>query len=250
MSEVTVARALSPDLAWKVLDSLIDKDLTPSEIGEPLGVQARILAPHLSRLVKAGIVVARKQKLRSGKEVLRYGITKTQKSVGFPPRRYFELSASLIDGIRRSIGEDGARMILRDIGLRIGGDIVQSMSSKFNVVRWNPRAYSEYFVNGVLAQMETHPRILGVGKAKILYEQLNCPFQELAARNPVLICDVLDEAVHKGVDSNLGASNTTRLKCKGHGDHTCRYLVQWRAGRRMTKPKTRSKLNRKVSSRL
>jgi predicted ArsR family transcriptional regulator len=223
-------------------------DLTPSEIADSLGLQARILKPHLSRLVKAGII-ARKQKLKSGRKVLHYGITQIQNSTGFAQRRYFELSASLIDGIRKSIGEDGARMILRDIGLRIGKDIVQSMSSRFNVAEWNPGTYSEYFVNGVLAEMQTHPRIIDVGKAKILYEQQNCPFQELATRNPVLICDVLDEAVHKGVDSNLGASNTTRLKCKGHGDLTCRYLVEWRA-RRMMNPETRSRLKRKISSRV
>jgi predicted ArsR family transcriptional regulator len=216
---------------------LVANDLTPSEIGDLLGVQAHVVKPHLARLVKAGIVVPRKQELSSGRKLLRYGITKTQKSVGFPPRRYVELSASLINGIRRSIGEDGARMILRDIGLGIGGDIVQAMSSRFNVREWNPRTYSEYFVNAVLAEMQTHPRTLDIGKNQVMYEQLNCPFQELAASNPVLICDILDEAMHKGVDSNLGASKTTRLKCKGHGDSTCRYLVQWRKGRRSTKTK-------------
>ncbi len=248
MSEVTVARALSTGLAWKVLDSLMAKDLTVSEIGKSLGVQANVLKPPLARLMQAGIVVPRKQKLKSGREVLRYGLAKTQKFVGFPPRKYFELSVNLIDGIRRSIGEDGAKMILRDIGLRIGEDIVHSMNSRFNVTEWNPRVYSECFVDGVLEDMETHPRILNLGKAKILYEQRNCPFQELAARNPVLICDVLDEAVHKGVDSNLGASKTTRLKCKGHGDPTCRYLVEWHAGRHMMNPESRSKLKRKAIS--
>jgi hypothetical protein len=133
-------------------------------------------------------------------------------------------------------------MILRDIGLRIGGDIVRAMSSRFNVRDWTPRTYSEYFVNAVLAEMQTQPKILNVGKTKVVYEQLNCPFQELAASNPVLICDVLDEAVHKGVDSNLGASRTTRLKCKGHGDSTCRYLVQWRIGGRNARTMSDSRL--------
>jgi predicted ArsR family transcriptional regulator len=235
-------RALPSDLAWKILDSLVAKDLTPAEIGDSLGVKARVLGPHLDRLVKAGIVVPQERKLASGRKLQRYGITEARKSVGFPPRRYVELSASLINGIRRSIGEDGARMILRDIGLRIGGDIVQAMSSRFNVREWTPRTYSEYFVNAVLAEMQTQPKILNVGKTKVVYEQLNCPFQELAASNPVLICDVLDEAVHKGVDSNLGASRTTRLKCKGHGDSTCRYLVQWRVGGRNAKTMNGSRL--------
>ena len=242
MSEVAVARALSSDLAWKVLDSLVANDLSPSEIGDSLGVQAHVVKAHLARLVKAGIVVPRKQKLSTGRKVLRYGITKTQKSVGFPPRRYVELSAGLINGIRRSTGEDGAKMILRDIGLRIGGDIVQTMNSRFNVAKWSPRTYSEYFVNAILAEMQTHPRILDVGKTKVMYEQLNCPFQELAASNPVLICDILDEAVHESVDSHLGASKTTRLRCKGHGDSTCRYLVEWRIAHRNAKPKSRSRL--------
>jgi hypothetical protein len=57
-----------------------------------------------------------------------------------------------------------------------------------------------------------------------------------------LICDVLDEAVHERVDSDLGASKTTRLKCKGHGDSTCRYLVEWRIGPRNAKTKNGSRL--------
>lgn len=240
MSQVNVARALSSDLAWKVLDSLIAKDLTASEIGELVGVRVQVVKPHLERLVEAGIVVPREQEQSSGRKTLHYGLTKSQKFVGFPPRRYVELSASLINGIRESIGEDGARMILRDIGLRMGDDVAQALSSRFNVAEWGPNTYSEYFVKGFLADMETHPRVLDIGKSWVKYEQLNCPFQELATGNPVLICDVLDEAVHERVGSDLGASKTTRLKCKGHGDSTCRYLVEWQLGRHLPQKKPRA----------
>jgi len=245
LSRVTIARGLSTPLAWKILDSLTFNDSTRSEIGESLGVKTSVMGPRLAGLLKAGLIVARKEKLKSGKEVVRYSISKTQKSVGFPARKYFELSASLIDGIRRSVGEDGARMILRDIGLRIGEDIVQAMTSRFDVIRWDPKSYSDCFIGTILEEMETHPRVLALGKDRVLYEQLNCPFQELASSNPVLVCDVLDEAVHQGVASKLGAS-TVRLKCRGHGDLACRYLVQWSKGQRITKSFNRSKSNRKT----
>lgn len=232
MSQVTVAKALSSELGWRIIELLVVEDRTESEIRRSLDVRVPVVKLHLTRLLEAGIVVARERTLPSGRTVSIYSLTKTERSVGFPPRKYLELSEALINGIRKSIGEDGAKMLLRDIGLQIGEDVTHMLNSRVKAVEPGPESYAQHFVNGILEQMETRPRVVRVGRHEVIYEKRNCPFEDLAMKYPGLVCDILDEAVHESVDKKLGATKTVRLKCKGHGDSVCRYRVEWRAAAR------------------
>jgi predicted ArsR family transcriptional regulator len=83
----------------------------------------------------------------------------------------------------------------------------------------------------LLAGMKIYPRVVSVGRGKVVYEERNCLFQELASELPGLVCDVLDEGMHEGLDRKLGVK-TTRESCKGHGDPVCRFCVTWKNARR------------------
>ena len=50
------------------------------------------------------------------------------------------------------------------------------------------------------------------------------PSKRLAAKMPGLMCDVMDEAVHDGLDRVLNVK-TARLTCMGHGDAGRRFIV-------------------------
>jgi predicted ArsR family transcriptional regulator len=238
MSELVVARALSDELSWKILKLLTGKELTAREIESALGASAVTTKATLQNLCDAEIIAARGTTLRGRKEN-KYRLTGLPKAVGFPPRNYFYLSEAVINSLRGSLGENGARMVLRDMGIRMGEGVAQTFASKVKQVEWTPRTYASEFVDGFLAEMGFEPKVVKVDKDRLIYQEHNCLFEDLAKKYPGIVCDVLDEAVHEGVDK-LADTKTTRLKCKGHGDPFCQYSVTWQKRGRTKKTRRNS----------
>ncbi|MBI2183886.1 MAG: helix-turn-helix domain-containing protein [Thaumarchaeota archaeon] len=227
MSDVSVAKALSSDLSWHILDLLMSSELSALEIANALSAKPSLVKLHLRKLVEAGIVVSKENALPDGKTICIYRPTNDAKAVGFPPRNYQFLSDALIEGLIRSLGEDAARTILRDIGERAGEDTAHLLVSKTEVTKWDAKTYAEHFVKNFMSQMKTYPRIIELGNHHIVYEQANCVFLELGIKRPGLVCDVLDQAVRESIDRKLGANESIRLSCMGHGDPTCKYMIKW-----------------------
>jgi predicted ArsR family transcriptional regulator len=146
--------------------------------------------------------------------------------VGFPPRNYLYLSESIINNLRDSLGEEATKMLLQDIGIRIGESAVESLVSRTGLTKWDTRTYAKDFVAGTLGDMGFQPEVLKLKKRSLVYHERNCLFEDLALKYPGLVCDVLDRAVHMGIDGKTGTT-TTRLRCRGHGDPVCEYSVRW-----------------------
>ncbi len=224
MSNTFLARALSSEETWSILDLLMTKQLSESQIREALGVSARSLRTRLSELESAHLVEVRQQKLPSGKVAVVYGIAPSAQTLGFPPRKYEDLSEALITGLISSLGEKGARLVIRDIGLKLGEQMGHSLLNDSDSTALTLEQYSDVVIRGLLAAQSAYPEILNQNDSELVYEQFNCPFQELATRMPRLVCDVLDGAIHEGLDRALSV-RTTRLTCKGHGEAGCRFRV-------------------------
>jgi predicted ArsR family transcriptional regulator len=225
MSELAVAKALSHELSWKILDLLSSRKLSLAELRKSLRVPTTALKVHLDRLVQAGIVTV-EQSSTSRKRAPAYQLTRIAKSVGYPPRNYMYLSESMINSLRDSLGENGARTLLKDIGTRIGEGAARELVSRTGLTKWDPSTYSKHFVAGLLGDMGFQPEVVKLDRESIVYNERNCLFEDLAAKYPGLVCDVLDQAVHEGVDKMAG-TQTTRLRCRGHGDSVCEYSVKW-----------------------
>ena len=231
MGKIIVAKALSSEVSWKILDLLMTDEVGEVEIGGALNLELSVVRHHLERLVEAGIIAAREKTLPSGEGMIVYDLTSIDKSGRLPTRNYLYLSEALIKGLERSLGEDSARVVLHDIGVRMGEDVVKTIRSRVRIPKWDPRTYGEHFVKNLFVEMESQPKIIKVGRRRLMYELLNCPFAALAEKNPGLVCDVLDEAFHEGIDRKLRGMSSNRLACKGHGDPTCKFSVEWDEGR-------------------
>lgn len=223
---IIVAKAVSPEVSWKILEMLMANEMGEFEICRSLSIKSALVTLHLERLVEAGIVTAREETLPSGDGITVYGLTSIDKSVRFPLRNYLYLSEALINGLERSLGHDSARVVLRDIGMHMGEDVVRSIRSRVMIPKWDPRTYGEHFVKGLFVEMKSQPKIIKAGRRQLIYEMLNCPFFALAEKYRGLVCDVLDTAFHEGIDRRLGDMRTKRLECKGHGDPTCKFSVE------------------------
>jgi predicted ArsR family transcriptional regulator len=227
MSQIAVARALSDELTWKILDSLIGKKMSAKQIQKSLHAPASSVSRSLEKLIEAGMITAGDSAPSSRKNARTYALTGVAKNVGFPPRNYLYLSESIINSLRESLGEDGARTLLRDIGIRLGENVGRTLASRTKSTKWAPSTYANLLVSSFLGEMGFKPEVVKVGRESVLYQEQNCLFEDLAIKYPGLVCDVLDEAVHEGVDK-MSNTQTSRLKCKGHGDPVCEYLVKWR----------------------
>jgi predicted ArsR family transcriptional regulator len=224
LSDTNLARALSSEERWKILELLMTRPLSDSQISKALGIRARVAREHLLELVNARLVDALHERLPSGKETVVYRVASSARGLGFPPRDYEYLSEALVAGLVTSLGEKSARLVLRDIGLKLGEEMGKSVLANTDSPALSVKEYRELVLEGSRASKRTYPRVLSQGRAELVYEQFNCPFQELAGKMPGLMCDVLDLAVHKGLDKSL-RTKTTRVTCKGHGDIGCRFRV-------------------------
>jgi predicted ArsR family transcriptional regulator len=234
MSGLAVAKALSQESSWKILDLLTSNELSLAEIRKSLGASGDSVRVQLERLVDAGMVSVQDRTVGSRKGMRTYALTRVARNVGFPPRDYLSLSESIINSLRDSLGEDAARMLLQDIGFRIGEGAAQSLVSRTGLTKWDPPTYSKHFVAGMLGEMGFQPEVVKLEKRCLVYHERNCLFEDLAVKYPGLVCDVLDRAVHEGIDRMAGTT-TTRLKCRGHGDPVCEYSVKWDATKRTRK---------------
>lgn len=230
MSDTVIAEALSSDLSWRILDLLMDGESGELDVSEALGVRAASVRTLLGRLVEAGLVIGRRKTLPSGARSTVYSLAGSR-SVGFPPRNYEYLSRALIKSLVESLGEESARIVLHDMAERMGEELGDSFLSQGDGKQLSPSRYADQFVMHLLAGMKIYPRVVSVGRGKVVYEERNCLFQELASELPGLVCDVLDEGMHEGLDRKLGVK-TTRESCKGHGDPVCRFCVTWKNARR------------------
>jgi predicted ArsR family transcriptional regulator len=224
LPDTLLAKALSSQESWKILNLLVAKPLSGPNISGALGISARSAKAHLAELVNAHLVDAVQEELPSGKEEVVYKIAPTARTLVFPPRNYEYLSEALISGLVSSLGEKSARLVLRDIGMRLGEQMGRSLLTNTDSVSLTMKEYGELVVKRLLASEQAYPRIVSQKDSELVYEQFNCPFQELADKMSGLICDVLDESVHDGLDKALNVK-TIRLACKAHGDATCRFRV-------------------------
>lgn len=227
MPEIALPKALSSSLSWEILDLLMNKGMQEDNvIAESLGVPLKVAKGQLEGLIEVGLLGVREKTSASGSKANLYYLNGKAKSLEYPPRGYLHLSEALITNLVESLGQDSARMILKDIGMRIGEDIGRNLISMASSTVWDSHLYADLFVNRFLRQMGTYPALRDIEERKLVYEQSNCLFQELADKMPGLICDTLDEAVHEGIDKILGVS-TSRSACKGHGDPSCVFCVTW-----------------------
>jgi predicted ArsR family transcriptional regulator len=224
LSDTLLARALSSEERWKILNLLVTEQLSTHQISKALRISVRSVNLHLTELVNAHLIDVLQEKQPSGKEVVVYRVASAARTLGFPPRNYEYLSEALITGLVSSLGEKSARMVLRDIGLKLGQQMGNSLLLHTDSTTLTMKEYGELVVKRLLATERTYPRVLSEGDSEIVYEQFNCPFQELANRMTGLICDDFDEAIHDGLDRVLNVK-TIRLACKGHGDTSCRFRV-------------------------
>ena len=160
MPNTSLARALSSEARWNILNLLMARPLSESQIRKALGASARSVGDNLAELVSARLLEVLHEKLPSGREAVVYRIAPSAQMVGFPPRSYEGLSEALIRGLISSLGQRNARYVIRDIGLKLGEQMGRSLLTDTDSTTLTMKEYSELFVKRLLAAQNAYPQIL------------------------------------------------------------------------------------------
>lgn len=168
------------------------------------GISAKLAAFHLDKLVTAGLLTAgdaRPRPRRPGRAPKVYALSAGEWEVSVPPRRY-PLLADILVAALADLGEPAraaAGLAAADTGRRLG----QRTRAERRLGRLGPERALTVTAE-VLEDGGYEPRRQAAGLAL-----RNCPFAQLAASAPELVCSLNDQLI-TGLLDGLGAQPALR----------------------------------------
>lgn len=229
MKDKTAYNALSSESRLKILKLLHKHSLSVEEIAEKMDLQPITVRHHLQSLQDAGFIENYEERTGNvGRPRVFYRIAKEPTTVGYPKRRYMNLSNFLIKTLQSLIGTDRADNVLKRVGENMGKNVIKEIESKNDVNHWTPETFSTFFIKEYLEKAGAEPEIMMSTENKVMYRVHNCLFLELAVKMPETMCDILHEAFHDGVSTAMGGNaKIKKLTCMGHGDTYCEHKCEW-----------------------
>ena len=224
-----VFKALSSDSRWDILNTLADDPKDINEIAEIVGLKAITVRHHLSSLTQAGLVEQLSERKGGvGRPTTIYRITGDNVRVSFPQRDYFLLNQIIVSGLPEILGSEATKDVLLRVASNAGFNYIENIADQNGVERWTLNSFRRLFVEGLLGDMGTNPKVVSQSDDELIYQESNCLFFELAKSAPELVCNALDQGFHDGIVKALGPDfSGERLTCMGHGDAFCKYKVQY-----------------------
>jgi predicted ArsR family transcriptional regulator len=229
LNKSEIFKALSSDSRWDILNALADEPKDINEIADRVGLKPITVRHHLSSLTKAGLVEQlTERKGGVGRPTTIYRITGDNVRVSFPKRDYFLLNQIIVEGLPAILGNETTKDVLLKVAVNAGFDFVENIAFQNGIERWTLDSFRRLFVEGLLGEMGTNPEVVSHSDDELIFQESNCLFFELAKANPELVCNALDQGFHEGIVKALGPDfQGERLKCMGHGDKYCKYLIKW-----------------------
>jgi predicted ArsR family transcriptional regulator len=201
--QVAGVAALEHPLSRQAYRLVLDRDwVSRDTAADALDVARSVAAFHLDKLVEAGLLEARYERLSgrtgpgAGRPAKLYGRSGRQIDLSLPPRRYDLASSLLADAVTRAFSstipvDRAVSLVSHETGERIGGEASRRRKGR--------RA-------ALMDALTTHgyePRKHGREIAL-----LNCPFHSLAEEHRELICGMNCDFL-SGVLEGVGADTLT-----------------------------------------
>lgn len=156
------------------------------ELAEELGLHPNGVRLHLERLLEAGLVERRQERLARGRPRDTWAISPVAQPGGDPPTGYTALARWLV----RSLAAGGARAEdLEATGRQIGLDLVTEHPGEGD---------GEELLFGILTALGFQPEREPVDEERLTYRLRNCPYREAVQARQPLVC-----ALHRGLTRGL-----------------------------------------------
>ncbi len=229
-SEAVLSKALATSSRWAILKAISSHSKGVEELSAATGLAPMTVRHHLEVLMKVGLVEEDEIRVSHGvgRPQVRYKARSKAVSITFPKRNYLYLSDFLIQGLIQRLGEEKTKEVFLEIGRRVGMEIVKEAGERADVKNWTADAVVQYLICGIFDEFGVDPELMGSSSSEVNFVEHNCLFRELAVKYPQVVCDGLDDGFHEGIDSALGSNvKTEKMKCAGHGDPYCQYVIRW-----------------------
>lgn len=232
MSAIEFSKAMSSRSRVNILRLLATKDMTADEIAQKLSLKTITVRHHLNVLNLLGMIKEVGEYRRNvGRPAVRYRVTQKPMSVEFPTRHYEVLSNVLLQGLIRTLGRDRTKVTLAEMGREFGGNLARDLAAKHGIKKWNMRALKKYFVELHLDEIGAVPEIVEATDRSLRYKMHNCVLTELAKQHPDVVCEGFDDGLLEGlVRATIQGAEMKQLKCVGHGDPFCEYVLYSKYG--------------------
>lgn len=169
------------------------------ELAEALGLHPNGIRTHLERLLEAGLVERRLERISRGRPRDTWTISPEAQPGGDPPTGYAELARWLV----RSLASSGARADdLETSGRLIGRGMMSEQPGDAGT--------GEQGLFDVLTSLGFQPEREPVGKNRLTYRLRNCPYREAVHERQPLVC-----ALHRGLTRGMLESIDSDSKLTG-----------------------------------
>ena len=224
-----VYRALSSEARAEILKLVYQKPRDIEEMAESLKLQPVTIRHHVQALLEAGLLEFHEERSGlAGRPKAYYTIAKTLPTVVFPARRYFDLSKTLVNSLRRILGEKKTEEVLAEVGRDLGKETIKYLELKNSITKWTPKEFAEIVVSKYLQEAGAEPEIIELSDNKLVYRLHNCLFSELSKEIPGLMCDVMHHEFQQAMlDSMHAEVKGVQTTCMGHGDINCEHSIEW-----------------------
>lgn len=207
-----------------ILDLVSKSPSSVPEIAEKVGLKPISVRFHLKKMLKLNLVEVVIQRGAVGRPRHLYRATNKRFEAAFPQRNYIQLASILLSVLMKNPDQNQVSSDLRKVGGKLGSELGRNL--KKNEAKWDGVSLKEHFVEGVLETYGAKPETVKYSKKGIQYRLNNCPFKELAIQYPQVVCEQLDDAVNTALLRELDRDiDWRKLKCVGHGDSYCEYVV-------------------------
>lgn len=166
--------------------SEVHRPVATDELAEELGLHPNGVRVHLERMLDAGLIERRRERIARGRPRDTWTISPGAQPGGDPPTGYAALARWLV----RSLVAGGARV--RDLeatGRRIGRGLAADREGE---------NATEQLLFDTMTSLGFQPEREPLGKHRLTYRLRNCPYREAVQERQSLVC-----ALHRGLTSGL-----------------------------------------------
>lgn len=230
MEDRLLSEAFTSGPRMEILNLVATAPAGVSGIAKALGISPTAARFHVQKLLSLGLLEEVEERGSVGRPRILYRATGKRVEVGFPARNYMQLSEVLIRALLANPNQEQMEEWLREVGRTYASSMANDAIRRAPEAKWDTRTFEKHVVEGLLKEWGWQPELTLASRDRLRYRCYNCLFKELAQKYPRVICDVLDNSLHKEMYKRLNpAIDWKKLKCMGHGDAYCEYLLTWKS---------------------
>jgi predicted ArsR family transcriptional regulator len=219
-------KALSIKPRRFILDLLVTcGPLDLDELSRKTNLKTITLRHHMRILENAGLVESFLEERGSpGRPKQYYKIANRYMNLGFPQRQYQLLAQLLLESLIDKKGEKYAATLLREIGEKMGENMMRNLSLQHRIQQWN----EEKFCTHVLSELEKmgcYPSITRTPEGDLVIKIFNCIFYEISKLSPKTLCEG-HAAYFRSISRCLGNYDVKLEDCIIDGDRCCTTVLK------------------------